>query len=107
MDDDDDVLDVLGLDSRFNTSKGDYSHPGTASQPPGWPPASIQPPGWAGAEYNEEGHKSFGLSEVGFHDRLPKLRPLVDADAVSVSSVDCECLSYKVVSTCGFNYDDA
>ncbi|GKE21061.1 hypothetical protein Tco_1432573, partial [Tanacetum coccineum] len=89
MDDDDDVLDVLGLDSREILTTG------TASQPPRWPPASLQPPGWAGAEYNEECHKRFGLSEVGFHDRLPKLRPLVDADAVRLSNEECEFLSYK------------
>ncbi|GJR35669.1 hypothetical protein Tco_1211353 [Tanacetum coccineum] len=32
--------------------------------------------------------KNFGLSEVGFHDKLPKLRPLVDAFAVSVGDLD-------------------
>ncbi|GJT52192.1 hypothetical protein Tco_0978349 [Tanacetum coccineum] len=41
-------------------------------------------------------YQSFDLSEVDFHDRLSKLRPLVDAYDISVSSEECECLSYKV-----------
>ncbi|GJX98779.1 hypothetical protein Tco_0355798 [Tanacetum coccineum] len=31
-------------------------------------------------------YQSFSLSEVGFHDRLPKLRPLIDAYAVNMRS---------------------
>ncbi|GKC47465.1 hypothetical protein Tco_1065187 [Tanacetum coccineum] len=34
-------------------------------------------------------YQSFGLSEVGFHDRLLKLRPLVDAFAISVDVIAC------------------
>ncbi|GJS01977.1 hypothetical protein Tco_0318485 [Tanacetum coccineum] len=60
-DDDEDVLDVPSLDSRFNPSK------------------------------------SFGLREAGFHYRMPKLRPLIDAYAVRLSNEECDCLSYKVV----------
>ena len=33
-------------------------------------------------------YQSFGLSESGFHYRLPKLRPLVDALYIGVSSVE-------------------
>ncbi|GKC77178.1 hypothetical protein Tco_1127952 [Tanacetum coccineum] len=107
----DDVLDVLGLVSRYKAKKvicrlmycygslddgnvvlfvwRSLQPPDTASQLPGWPPVSLQLPDWAGT--------SFGLSEVGFHYRFPKLRPLADAYALSLSKEECECLSYMIV----------
>ncbi|GJX63136.1 hypothetical protein Tco_0296036 [Tanacetum coccineum] len=57
--DDDDVIDVPSLDSRYKPKK------------------------------------SFGLREVGFYYRLPILRPLIDAYAVSISSGECKCLSIR------------
>ncbi|GJV18369.1 zinc finger, CCHC-type containing protein [Tanacetum coccineum] len=40
-------------------------------------------------------YQSFSLIEVGFHYRLPKLKPLIDAYAISISSEECECLSIR------------
>ena len=36
-------------------------------------------------------YQSFGLSELGFHYRLPSLKPLVEALDVSVSRAEIDC----------------
>ena len=36
-------------------------------------------------------YQSFGLSELGFHYRLPSLKPLLDVFDVSVSDAESNC----------------
>ena len=36
-------------------------------------------------------YQSFGLSELGFHYRLPSLKPLLEALDVSVSRAEIDC----------------
>ncbi|GJZ34233.1 hypothetical protein Tco_0579669 [Tanacetum coccineum] len=68
--------------------------------PPGFAPASqldVLPAGWIESRKGRFNLVSeLQYKRIGFHYRLPKLRPLVDAFIVSVSSEECECLSYKV-----------